>query len=467
MSDNPSQNLSRRTFFFMSGAAAAATTLSRVARAQQPSANDKLNVASIGCGGKGASDLTSIVLDQENVAALCDVDWNRAANSFKRYPNAKKYKDYREMLDKEHKNIDAVIVSTPDHMHAVAALAAMQLGKHVYVQKPLTHNIHEADVLLQAAQQYGVVTQMGNQGKSSDGVRRVCEWIWAGAIGQVREVHMWTDRFKSHVDSGWIQGISEPLPEEPIPDHMAWDLWLGCAPARPYNHGYAPFAWRGWWDFGCGALGDMGCHIMNAAFWSLDLALPSSVECIHQKDKNGQTGPSEAIVRYDFPARYNRYGQQNMGPVKAFWYESGLLPDRPEGVSAGETLGDGKNGTIFIGEKGVLTCGSHGNDPRLLPASEMEARKEELDKIPETLERIPNSTDGHYRDFALACKNGGRSNGDFEYSVPLTKMVTLGNVAMRVGEKIEWDGQAMRALNDVNAQPYLSRDYREGYSLEL
>jgi predicted dehydrogenase len=331
----------------------------------------------------------------------------------------------------------------------------------------LTHDIHEADVLLQAARRYGVVTQMGNQGKSSNGVRRVCEWIWGGAIGQVKEVHMWTDRFKSHVDRLWIQGVGEPLPEEPIPDTMAWDLWLGVAPTRPYNHGYAPFAWRGWWDFGCGALGDMGCHIMNAAFWSLDLALPSAVECIHQKGKNNQTGPSEAIVQYDYPARYNRYAKQSMGPVKAFWYESGLLPDRPEGVPANERLGDGTNGTMFIGEKGILACGSHGNDPRLLPASEMESRKEELGKIPETLERIPNSTDGHYRDFARACKNGGRSNGDFEYSVPLTKMVLLGNVAMRVGEKIEWDGQAMRALNNVNAGPYLSRDYREGYSLAL
>ena len=470
MSDKINRELSRRTFFFMSGAAAAAGALTRRARAQEtPSANDRLNVACIGCGGQGSGDLMRVVIDQENVVALCDVDSRRGATSFNRYPDAPRYTDYREMLDKEHANIDAVVISTPDHMHAVAALAAMQLGKHVYVQKPLTHNIHEADVLLEAARRYGVVTQMGNQGKSTDGVRRLCEYIWAGVIGQVREAHIWTDRYRSHADHGWIQGVGQALPEEPVPDHMDWDLWLGCAPHRPYNSGYAPFAWRGWWDFGCGALGDMGCHNMNAAFWSLDLSMPTSVECTHQEGKNDQTAPSEAIVRYDFPARYNRYAGQDMGPVQAFWYESSLLPERPEGIPEEEALGDGDgvNGTFFIGEKGILTCGTHGDNPRLLPAAEMEARKDELDSIPEIFPRIPNSIEGHHRDFAMACKTGGKATADFEYSVPLTKMVLLGNVAMRAGEKIEWDGQAMRIPNNPAAEQYLSRDYREGYGLAL
>ncbi|MEK7753422.1 MAG: Gfo/Idh/MocA family oxidoreductase, partial [Acidobacteriota bacterium] len=327
----------RRYFFFGSLAALSAAELAAksvsLKRAGFKSPNEKLNIGAIGAGGKGASDIAACV--SENIVAFADPDWVRAAKTFEKYPNAKRYKDFREMLDKE-KSIDAVTVSTPDHMHAIAAMWAMERGIHVYVQKPLTRSIWEARMLAQAARKYKVATQMGNQGHSNEGARQCCEIIWAGQIGAVREVHAWTNR------PIWPQGIDKPLPEEPVPATLNWDVWLGGAAMRPYNSKYAPFNWRGWYDFGCGALGDMACHILDAANWSLLLGAPTSVECIQQEKKNAHTFPTKSIIRFEFPAR------GSMPPVTLYWYDGGLLPKRPEGLDSKVTLGDGNNGSLFV-----------------------------------------------------------------------------------------------------------------------
>ncbi|MCE5308370.1 MAG: Gfo/Idh/MocA family oxidoreductase, partial [Acidobacteriales bacterium] len=311
-----------RRYFFLGGAALAASNPlparpASLKRAGYKSPNEKLNIAGIGVGGKGYGDVNACALT-ENIVALCDADEVRAARTFERYPKAIRYKDFRQMLDKE-KGIDAVIVSTPDHVHGIAAAWAIERGLHVYVQKPMTRTIWEARMLTELARKHGVATQMGNQGHSNEGARRLCEMIWAGEIGAVREVHAWTDR------PIWPQGIDAPLPEEPVPSTLDWDVWLGPAPQRAYNKGYAPFKWRGWFDFGCGALGDMACHILDPVNWALRLGAPTSVECVKQEKRNSQTFPTKSIIRFEFPAR------ANMPPVTLYWYDGGLMPPRPSG----------------------------------------------------------------------------------------------------------------------------------------
>ena len=410
------------------------------------SANEKVNVAGIGAGGKGSSDIAGAAGAGANIVALCDVDWNQAAETFKKYPNAPKYKDFREMLDKEGKNIDAVTISTPDHMHAPIAVAAMQLGKHVYVQKPLTHDIFEARRLKELAKKYKVASQMGNQGHSGEGVRRLTEWIRAGVIGTVTEAHIWTDR------PIWPQGINRPTDTPPVPDTLAWDLWLGTAPERPYNPAYLPFKWRGWWDFGCGALGDMACHIMDPAYTSLDLGYPTSVEAVSE-GKTDETCPVWSIITYEFPAKGKRPA------VKVIWYDGKKLPPRPAAAKPDEKLGDGDNGTLFVGDKGMLACGCYGGGPCLIPSEKMKdfTRPERS---------IPNST-GHYKEWLDACMGidppkGGWTN-NFDYAGPFTEMVLLGNLAVRVGKKIEYDPVNMKVTNCPEANQYLQRQYRKGW----
>jgi len=267
------RHLTRRTFLM--GAAAATVGAGRRRRRRSPSPNETLNVASVGAGGMGGGDVAGVAKAGANIVALCDVDWARAAKTFNAYPDVPQFKDYRVMLEKMHKDVDAVIVSTPDHMHAPVALAAMELGKHVRVQKPMTWCIQEARQLTEVARDKGLVGAMGNQGHSGRGVRRLCEMLWNDAIGKVREAHIWTNR-----PDDWPQDMTEPLPEEPVRPNLDWNLWLGVALFRPYNHGYCPSDWRGWWDFGCGALGDMGCHIMDPVNWALQLGAPLSVECV-------------------------------------------------------------------------------------------------------------------------------------------------------------------------------------------
>lgn len=442
-----SNNKISRRWFIMSSAvlAAGCATSGKKGEVAKPvsatkaiSPNEKLNVAGIGVGGKGESDIAAVG-QGNNVVALCDVDWNRAGASFDKFPNARRYKDFREMLDKEANNIDAVTISTPDHTHAIAAMACMQLGKSVFVQKPLTHDIYEARILTEAARKYKVATHMGNQGHQGEGIRRVCEWVQGGLIGQVKEVHIWTNR------PVWPQGIGRPLDTPPVPDTLDWDLWVGPAPMRPYNPAYVPFAWRGWWDFGCGALGDMACHIMDAAFTSLKLGYPTSVSAKFE-GANEETAPLWSIIHYKFPER------PGMNPVDIYWYDGGKLPERPAGIPDNEKLGDGDNGSLFIGEKGMITCGEYAGEPRPVPYAK-----------PDIPKSIPRSI-GHYQEFIRAAKGGEPAGGNFDYAGPFTEMVLLGNLAIRCGgSTLEWDGPKMTCTNNAQANQYVKREYRSGW----
>jgi predicted dehydrogenase len=443
-------DLSRRYFFLGTAAALAAAKVEgkstpSLKRLGYKSPNEKLNVAAIGAGGKGHSDIVGCSVGN-NVVALADPDWDNAAKTFKQFPNAKQYKDYRVMLDKERDGIDAVTVATPDHTHAIAAMWAMERGKHVYCQKPMTRTVFEARMLRDAARKYGVATQMGNQGHSGEGVRQLCEMIWAGEIGAVKEVHAWTNR------PIWPQGIDHPLPEEKVPETLDWDLWIGAAPSRPYNSKYEPFNWRGWYDFGCGALGDMACHILDGVNWSLLLDAPASVECIKIEGKNAQTFPTKSIVRFDFPARHN------MAPVSVYWYEGGLRPKLPEGLPADVKLGDlddDTNGSLYIGEKGFLTTGTYSDDTRLVPAERMKDYKFPA----KLLTRSP----GHYEDWIRACKGGERACSNFDYAGPFTEWVTLGVIAQRSEGKLAWDSAKMKVTNNSEANKFVKPFVRKGW----
>jgi predicted dehydrogenase len=450
MTKQMNKTISRRDFIGGAAAAMAFTFVPSHVLAQPPSG--KLNVASIGAGGMGAGNTSACAAAGANIVALCDVDWDRAADTFKRFPNAKQYKDFRKMLDTE-KSIEAVIVATPDHFHTVAAMAAMRRGKHVYVQKPLTRLVSEARALTEAARKYKVVTQMGNQGHSGNGVRDICEWIWAGVIGEVREVHAWTNR------PVWPQGIDRPKGEDSVPDTLDWDLWIGPAPMRPYVKSvYNPFSWRGWWDFGGGALADMACHVLDPVFWSLKLKYPTSVEA-SCTPVNNETFPLASIVHYEFPAR------EGMPAVKVHWYDGGLKPERPEELEANRPLNQESSNVLFIGSKGVLRCGEYGGGPQLLPYERN--REFSKNKPPQTLKRI---TTGHEGNWMEACKTGGQATSNFDYAGPFTEMVTMGNLAIRpenVGKKLLWDGANMRVTNDEKANEYVQMHYREGWSLEM
>ncbi|HOM48822.1 MAG TPA: Gfo/Idh/MocA family oxidoreductase, partial [Candidatus Hydrogenedentes bacterium] len=384
------------------------------------SPNERLNIASIGVGGMGHGDVMKC--RSENIVALCDVDFKRAEETFYRLPKAKQYKDFRVMLEEMDKEIDAVTVSTPDHIHAPAAYLAMTMGKHVRVQKPMTQTIAEARLLAKTAKETGVVTAMGNQGHSGNGIREMCEIIWSGAIGQIRESHTWTDR------PIWPQGIANRPAAQPVPEHLDWDLWLGPAPWREYSAEYLPFNWRGWLDFGCGAIGDMACHIVDPVFWALKLyEAPSyTVEVVQQTGLTQETFPNSSIIKYEFPAR------GDMDPVTVYWYDGGLLPKRPEGVPENEKLGDGENGSLFIGTDGVLTTGTYGGDTRMLPAERMK----DFTMPTPTLERIPD--ENPYMHWINACKNGTEAVSPFSYAGPLTEFANMGNVALLAGAKIEF-----------------------------
>ncbi len=449
------KDVSRRIFLMSTAVAVSGCATKGVpslTRLGYQSPNGKLNLAAIGAGGKGGGDIKETGKG-ENVIALCDVDWQRAGGTFEAFPKAKQYKDFRDMLDKE-PSIEAVTVSTPDHMHAPAAIRAMRMGKHVYVQKPLTHTVYEARLMTETAREYGVKTQMGNQGHSGVGVRELCEMIWDGAIGQVREAHIWTNRpvWPQGILPEWTDGIARPLPEQPIPDWMDWDLWLGPAPYRPYNEGYAPFKWRGWWDFGCGALGDMACHIMDPANWSLHLGNPISVECVYQEEKNDQTAPSKSIIKYRFPERLS------LCPIDVYWYDGGLQPDRPEGIAPDVKLGDGNNGSLFIGDEGIITTGEYGGDTRIIYPTDKMADYKQPDPI---IPRVPN----HYKDWVQACKGGVAACSNFDYAGPFTEVVVLGNLCLHCEGELLWDSENMRITNNHEANKYVTKKYRKGWEL--
>jgi predicted dehydrogenase len=412
-----------------------------LSRGQSP--NEKLNIGCIGVGNQGASNLNSLssadVSPLCNIVALCDIDEKSLNAASAKFPNAKKHRDFRRLL--EQKDIDAVLIATPDHFHAVAAMAAIKLGKHVYCEKPLTHSIYEARQLALAARAHKVATQMGNSGHSSEGTRQVVEWIQAGVIGAVREVHTWSNR------PIWPQGIARPTDMPAVPPTVDWDLWLGPAPARPYHPAYHPFKWRGWWDFGTGALGDMGCHIIDSAFWALSLDQPISVEA-ESSAVNEETAPSWSIVRFEFLARGNN------PPCKLIWYDGGKQPS-PEltETPAGQKLED--NGALFIGDKGKIYFPRR--SPQLLPASAMK----DFTPPPKIL---PRST-GHHKEWVEACKGGRPAGSNFDFAGPLTELVLLGNAALRVGHKIHWDGVNLKVLNAPEAARFIRREYRAGWSL--
>jgi len=442
------KTINRRQFLGTSAAAAAFTIVPRhvLGGAGYTSANEKLNIASVGAGGRAKSDINEV--SSENIVALCDVDDKRASETYQNYPKAKKYKDFRVMLEKEQNNIDAVIVATPDHTHAAAAMMAMKMGKHVYVEKPLTHSIYEARMLTKAAKKYKVATQMGNQGHSGEGNRLIVEWIADGAIGDVTEVIVWTNRPYGY----WPQGINRPKDTPAVPDTLDWDLWLGPAPARPYHPAYVPFKWRGWWDFGTGALGDMGCHLIDTPVWALNLGHPNSVEA-SSTPVFEETAPIGSMVTYNFPAR------QNMPPVKMTWFDGGLKPPLPEELTADRRIGDKSGGVLMIGTKGKLSCGCYGEGPRLIPFERTKTYK----KPEKTIRR----SNGHHKDWIEACKTGNfdLASSNFSYAGSLTEIVLLGNLAVRTGKKLLWDGGNMKVTNIPEANQYVQRQYRQGWSL--
>jgi predicted dehydrogenase len=442
--------ITRRDFMGAAAAVAAFTIVPRhvLGGPGQIPPSEKLNIAGIGVGGQGGGDIEAV--SSQNIVALCDVDWRHAAGTFRRHPNARKYKDFREMLDKEDKNIDAVVVATPDHVHAVASIAAIKRGKHVYCEKPLTHSVYEARMVAKAAREAGVATQMGNQGQASEGTRLMCENIWGGAIGPVREVHVWTDRpLRGLSDVYWPQGVGRPEETPPAPDTLDWDLWLGPAPERPYHPSYAPFKWRGWWDFGTGALGDIGCHSIDPIWRALKLDYPLSVEAACTL-VNNETYPVASRVTYQFDAR------GDMPPVKMHWYDGGMRPPRPDELDDGQQFGD--NGTLFVGDKGKMLGYT------IIP----ESRRKEFGKAPKVLERSP----GHHQEWIDACKGGKPAGSNFDHAGPLAECVLLGNVALRpaIKEKLTrlrllWDSANMKITNVPEANQFLHQEYRQGWSL--
>jgi predicted dehydrogenase len=486
----------RRHFFFGSllagalpaGGFAGAPSLKR---AGYKSPNERLNIACIGAGGRAPTNIAGCAIT-ENIVAFADVDDVSAAPTYKLYEKASRYRDFRRMLEKEGAGIDAVIITAPDHTHTVAAMACMERGKHVYVEKPLAHTIQEIRLLVQAAAKFGVATQMGNQGYSYEGARIAAEIIWSGEIGNVTEVRAWTDR------PIWDQGISVLPPEEPVPNTLDWDLWLGPAATRPYSSAYCPFKWRAWYDFGSGALGDIACHALGAVNMALRLGAPSSVEVVRQQGKNPYTFASKAETHFQFPAR------GAMPPVKIIWTDacSDGPPWRPPDIPANEVLISGPgafgangvlytgagpmktppsmppsggvqpmpdfykrmrrspdaSGAIFVGEKGYLTSDNYGANIRLLP----ESRHKEYKLPPQVLTRSP----GHYQDWIRACKGGEPACSNFSVAAPFSEFIQLGVLASRFEGKLEWDSMNMRITNRPEANEFLRPKARRGWQLD-
>jgi predicted dehydrogenase len=426
------ERISRRQFVSGAASSAAVTFLPRhmLGGSGYTPPSDKLNIAAIGVGGRGLGDIKEV--SSQNIVALCDVDWDKAAKTFKEFPQAKRYHDYRKMLDELDKEVDAVVVATPDHVHAPASMASMKRGKHVYCEKPLTYSVHEAVVLAQAAKKYGVATQMGNQGQASEETRLMCEYIWDGAIGPVSEVHIWTDRPLKGINAlRWPQGVERPIDKPPIPDTLKWDLWLGPAPERSYHPDYLPFRWRGWWDFGTGALGDIGCHRMDPVFRALKLGHPTSVEgCCTLVNK--ETYPVASRITYEFPSR------PGFPPLTLHWYDGGMKPPRPAELDDGEEWGT--NGILFVGSDGKML------ENNLLP----EARHREYGPPPKKIDG------SNFPDHAGL----------------LAQVVLLGNVALRpelketlTTTRLLWDAENMKITNLPEANQFLKREYRKGWSL--
>ncbi len=485
--------ISRRNFL----AAAASSFAFTYIPSRAWGANDRFCLAGIGVGGKGAGEVRDLTKAGGTFVALCDVDGKRAEATFKGFPDVKRYQDFRIMLENE-KSIDAVTVSTPDHTHAPASLMAMSLGKHVYCQKPLTHSLYEARVMRQAAEYYKVQTQMGNQAHAGEPIRRGVELVRAGIIGPVREVHAWTNR------PIWPQGqkaIDDRIrfADQPKPADLDWDVWLGPAPAREYNACYVPFKWRGWWDFGTGALGDMACHIMDMAYWALDLGSPLSVEA-ESGGRTSETGPDWSTITYRFAARNWAGGGawgSSVGPrsaveqpaVKYVWYDGNrdgrqnapydlLKKATAEAIKSGAQVEEtpaarnrnrkkpapgiddpGRWDVILVGDDGMMLFRRSAEDWIVTPSG----RLEQFADVPRTIRRVPNED----VEWLEACKGGPKALSSFDYSAALTEMVLLGNLAVRLDKKIEWDTRALKATNAPEADELIRRTYRKGWELSL
>ena len=405
--------------------------------------SEKLNIAGVGIGGMGSGDIRSVA--GENIVALCDVDQNASARNAKSYPKARLYTDFRKMLETQ-KDIDAVVIATPDHNHAVVSIMAMKLGKHVHCQKPLTHSVYEARMMASVAKESKVATQMGNQGQASEGARLLCETIWSGAIGTVREVHAGSNRYPAISP----RGIRRPAETPAAPANLDWDLWLGPAPARPYHPSYHPFAWRGWWDFGTGVLGDIGCHQLSSVFKALKLGHPAWVDASssnHQMPPEiaNETAPLSSITKWFFPAEGDR------AAVTITWWDGGLKPPRPDELEASQRFGE-DDWVLIIGDKGKM----YGN--RIIP----NAKANEVGTPPRVLSRSP----GHYVEWVQACKGGLPAGSNFvDHAAHLAEVVLLGNIAIRAKEKLLWDGPNLRFTNSEAANHLINPPYRHGWSL--
>jgi len=475
MFNGAASGLNRRDFIKQTALAAGALTFAAPCIVHGRNLNNKINIAVIGAAGKGASDTDHCA--SENIVALCDADADYCAEQRKKRPDAKFYHDFRQMFDQMHKSIDAVIVATPDHVHAVAASRAIKLGKHVYCQKPLTQTIYEARYLRDLAAKKKVVTQMGNQGSAEDGLRRAVECIQAGVIGPVRQVYLWSNR------PIWPQGLDRPVGEDPVPAGMDWDVWLGPAPMRPFKKGvYHPFNWRGWQDFGTGALGDMACHTANLPFRALKLGYPTEVEA-ESSGMNKETYPLASTIRYEFPAR------EGLAPVTFWWYDGGKpLPDNPyrhdgSNKPPKDTTADIEamrgdvpgSGCLLIGDQGrIFSPDDYGaqfflklkDDTEFKPAKTHEA----VTAIPQTIPRNPHEGDAdhrHHLEWLAAIREGKPEMcySRFGIAAYLTEIILLGCVALRVGRKLEWNGPKMKAQNAPEAAQYVRREHRKGWKL--
>ncbi|HEY3322640.1 MAG TPA: Gfo/Idh/MocA family oxidoreductase [Planctomycetota bacterium] len=428
---------SRRTFLKSAALGAGVCLLGYRTEAGEAPPSEKLNLAVVGIGGRGAGNLGELPAKDVNIVALCDVDDGHAAQSFKRYPNATKFTDYRVMLDKAHKDFDAVLVATPDHTHAVIGAAALKAGKHLYCEKPLTHSVYEARYLTDLAREKKLATQLGTQIHALPNYRRTVEVVWSGAIGDIKEVHVWNPARYAPGD--------RPTDTPPVPAGLNWDLWLGPAPERPYHPAYVPGKWRGWWDYGTGGMGDFFCHYVDLAYWALKLQYPLSVEA-EGSPLHPDSCAQWIIAKYEFPAR------ENLPAVKLTWYDGGK---QPTGILPEPVLADWKAGVLFVGEKGML-LGDY-NRHKLLPEDKFKDFK-----APEAT--IPNSI-GHHAEWVKACKTGSPTTCNFNYSGPLTEAALLGIASYRSGERFQWNAKDLKPVNATKAESYIRREYRKGWTL--
>lgn len=450
------KSISRRGFLGTAGAAAAGISIlpsNTVAGLGHKAPSDKLNIAAVGIGGMGFANLKN--METENIVALCDVDWKYSQKVFDRYPNAKKYWDWRKMYDEIGKSFDAVLCATADHSHAVVTANAITMGKHVYTQKPLTHSVYESRLLTKLAKKHNIVSQMGNQGSSGEGVSLTCEWIWNGEIGDVKKIEAFTDR------PIWPQGLNTPKETPAVPDTLNWDLFIGPAKMRAYNPIYHPWNWRGWWDFGTGALGDMACHILHPVFTSMKLEYPTKVQASSTLLLT-DCAPTAEKVTLTFPARKKPSNIKiNLPEVEVVWYDGGLKPDMPKGWPAGKDMNNSGGGVIFHGSKDTLVCGCYGKDPWLLSGR--------VPKAPQMRRRI---TVSHEQDWIRACKEDAANRvptaSDFKEAGPFNEMVVMGVLAVRLqnlNKTLEWDGQNMKFTN-LNDQEKVKIVLEDNFSIK-